>query len=564
MSLISVKDLSINYPVFTARSMSLRLNLVRFGSAGFLGRDIKGNTFIEALRCVSFDIQKGDRVALIGRNGAGKSTLLRALAGIYKPTAGTIRIEGKVAAILGLGIPFDEELSGYEVIKYAGIVKEIPSVRMPQVRAEVEEFTDLGDYLSLPVRTYSSGMRMRLALALATLGNPEILLMDEGIGAGDQFFIERARQRSENFMRNAHVMVMASHSEPLLREFCNKAILLDRGEQVLAGDLDTVLDAYAKLSCEPISVPVAHGFAETMTPIPIASTSIEGHEPEKAFDGTLLSYWRTEGAEVLEGRAYIGLDFGNPVAPRTVVLDQWANDISGRTCISKLAVECSSDGFVSDIRRAAVVSSGQPRTHWKIGLADVGHARWWRIMSLSEVSDSTAFWAVSRLEFDTSRDRVIAEPRAISSEPVSHAYTAENALIEESNAPFVTIEKGKDVALAAWIGWDFGIGRKATIAGFEIAQWDDGLRPNTVGTIAIEYSDDGFENDCSLLGVFELDRNDQTAIVNFNDTVMTARAWRVRALTGTGGGRWGVSRLRFLDREQLTTLEAKSSTNHEC
>ncbi len=555
MRCISVKNLSVNYPVYTARALSLRVNLVRLGSAGRFARDAKGNAHIQALNDLSFDVNIGDRVALVGRNGAGKSTLLKVLAGIYKPTAGSVEITGTTAAILGLGIPFDEELSGYEVVKYAGIMKSVDNHRMSEVKQEIEEFTDLGDYLELPIRTYSSGMRMRLALALATIGRPEILLMDEGIGAGDQFFMDRARERSMRFMREASAMVIASHSEHLLREFCNKAILLDGGGPLIAGDIDTVMEAYARFERTPSSVPVILPGQSPMPCTSFCSGNEPGHPAHNAFDGTFFTHWRSPAISAARPNAHIGLQFEEPVAPRRVILDQWNAELSEDGIIRRFAIEASNDGFETDIRRAAVLSASMPRTHWNIPLSSIGEARWWRALALSPPTREAAGWAIARLEFDFSDDQTFATSGPISSACVAPAYDPSCAFFRETGLPWVSALKGRHVAQDSWIGWDYGDSRHISVTAVEIQQWDGGANPNTVSTVVLEYSFDGFESHAEILESLTLVRNEKRLLLTLQEHEIYARAWRIRATSGTDGGAWGIQHLRFLEIEELLGLE---------
>ncbi|MBT4701063.1 MAG: ABC transporter ATP-binding protein [Rhodospirillaceae bacterium] len=555
---ISVKNLSVNYPIYTARSFSLRVNLVRFGSAGRLGRDTKGNAHIHALNHVSFEIGASDRVALIGRNGAGKSTLLKVLAGIYTPTAGEVNVTGSVASILGLGISFGDELSGYEVIKYDCIMKGLPDSLIPEVRQEVEDFTELGDYLSLPISTYSSGMRMRLALALATFGDPDVLLMDEGIGAGDQFFMDRAQKRSMRFMESAKLMVIASHSEQLLREFCNKAVLLDQGSILAAGDIDTVMTAYTRIEKKPSTVPVVQNTEAILSTAdaeaawePICSGAAGEFPAVNAFDGSLISHWRSPIGEPVAERAFVGLIFDHPVEPRHAVLDQWMQDLVGASCVSRFAVECSSDGFVEDVRRAAVVSSRTAQTRWDIPLLPTGGGRWWRAIALSQPFAEGDSWALSRFELDLSDTQEFAASGPISDSWSGEAYGPDCAFFDYSVLPWVTAEKAATVKGNAWIGWDYGLSRHVRVVACEITQWDGGEKPNTVSRVALEYSYDGFETDGETLQIFDLPRGTQRVLLKNVDHDIFARSWRIRALEKTNGGRWGVSCLRFLEKEEL-------------
>jgi len=173
---------------------------------------------IEALHEIALSLRDGDRLGLVGHNGAGKSTLLRIMAGIYEPTWGTARISGTVAPVFDLGVGMDPEISGYENIIIRGLFLGMTRKQMQARVGDIAEFTELGDYLSMPLRTYSTGMRVRLALGVVTSIDPEILLLDEGIGAVDTSFLDKARDRLHDLVRRSGILVFASHSNDLLVE----------------------------------------------------------------------------------------------------------------------------------------------------------------------------------------------------------------------------------------------------------------------------------------------------------------------------------------------------------
>jgi ABC-2 type transport system ATP-binding protein len=183
-------------------------------------------------------------VALVGHNGAGKSTLLRLFSGIYEPTRGTATIEGRVAPVFDLGVGMDPEISGYENIIIRGLFLGMNRRQMEARVDEIAEFTELGDFLSMPLRTYSTGMRVRLALGVVTSIDPEILLFDEGIGAVDAAFLEKAKSRLEELVSRAGLLVFASHSDEFLRRLCTSAIWMEHGRVKQQGDLREVLTAY--------------------------------------------------------------------------------------------------------------------------------------------------------------------------------------------------------------------------------------------------------------------------------------------------------------------------------
>jgi ABC-2 type transport system ATP-binding protein/lipopolysaccharide transport system ATP-binding protein len=222
----------------------LKKSLLFRSSAGRIGRDSNQRVTIEALHDVSLSLVSGDRVALIGANGAGKTTLLRVMAGIYEPTVGEVAIRGRISPMFDIGLGIDSDLSGYDNIQIRGRVLGLSHQEVEDRLPEIAEFTELGDYLQMPVRIYSAGMLVRLTFAIATCFKPEVLLMDEWIVAGDAQFIEKAQRRVDNFVNDASVLVLASHDLEICRRWCNKGLWLDRGQIVRYGDISEVIEAY--------------------------------------------------------------------------------------------------------------------------------------------------------------------------------------------------------------------------------------------------------------------------------------------------------------------------------
>ncbi|MBB2938459.1 ABC-2 type transport system ATP-binding protein [Amycolatopsis bartoniae] len=239
---IEVRGAYVDFPVFDAKTRSLKKQVLgKVGGA--IGTGAKA-PIIEALRDITLSLAEGDRVALVGHNGAGKSTLLRLLSGIYEPTRGTARVEGKVAPVFDLGVGMDPEGSGYENILIRGLFLGMSRQAMRKRADDIAEFTELGDYLHLPLRTYSAGMRVRLALGVVTTIDPEILILDEGLGAVDAAFIAKARGRMVDLVHRSGLLMFASHSDELLRELCTTAIWMDEGRIRLHGPVREVLAAY--------------------------------------------------------------------------------------------------------------------------------------------------------------------------------------------------------------------------------------------------------------------------------------------------------------------------------
>ena len=199
---------------------------------------------MRALRNVSLELHDGDRVGLVGRNGAGKSTFLRVLSGIYEPPQGRIVIEGTTASLLDITLGMDPDATGYENIMLRSAILGLTPAEAAARIPEIEDFTELGAHLGLPLRTYSSGMGMRLAFAISTCVQPEILLLDEVIGAGDTHFMDKAQQRLAEMTDRAKILVIASHAAPQITRLCNKGLLLHEGQVLDFGPIEPVLERY--------------------------------------------------------------------------------------------------------------------------------------------------------------------------------------------------------------------------------------------------------------------------------------------------------------------------------
>lgn len=199
---------------------------------------------IHALRDVSLRLRAGDRLGIIGGNGAGKSTLLKLLAGIYEPTRGVRRVVGRISSLFELSLGFEMEASGRQNILYRGYLQGETPRSMRKKLDEIAEFSELGEFLDTPVRYYSAGMLVRLAFSIATAIEPEILLVDEVLSAGDLAFQEKARKRMREMMSKAQVLVVVSHDLDSLRRICDRGIWLDHGQVRAEGPMDHVIAAY--------------------------------------------------------------------------------------------------------------------------------------------------------------------------------------------------------------------------------------------------------------------------------------------------------------------------------
>jgi ABC-type polysaccharide/polyol phosphate transport system ATPase subunit len=205
-----------------------------------------GRIIIQALKDVSFEVTRGQHLALIGHNGAGKSTLLRVIAGVYPPSQGEVLTRGSIGCLLEIGTGAAPDMTGLEYIRLQQLLYGDPQPGWRNVAEEIAEFTGLGPYLPLPLRTYSEGMRARLTAALATAWQRDILLIDEGIGAGDQAFQDRLSQRVNRLLEGAGLLVIASHNTGLLRRYCSVGLVLMHGGVHLLGPLEQALEAYSQ------------------------------------------------------------------------------------------------------------------------------------------------------------------------------------------------------------------------------------------------------------------------------------------------------------------------------
>ncbi len=229
MARLAFCEVTVDYPVYNSRNMSLRSQLLRWTSGGRIEREAGRVSVVRALDRVTFELRDGDSVGLFGQNGSGKTTLLRTMAGIYSPSSGTVVREGSVATVFDIGAGMNPELSGYDNIIRMGRLMGLGRREAEALIPDVAEFTELGSFLQMPVRTYSAGMTMRLMFAVATSVRPQILLVDEMFGTGDGDFQKKARSRMRSLVAKAEIVVLASHALDLLLDNCNRFFELQRG-----------------------------------------------------------------------------------------------------------------------------------------------------------------------------------------------------------------------------------------------------------------------------------------------------------------------------------------------
>lgn len=244
MARIVLEDVSLDFPLLGANSRSLRSKLVPSRVGGNLQRDSSGYPIVKALKGISAQFEEGDKVALLGQNGSGKTTLLRVVHGIYQPTSGSALVEGSIGSLIDISLGFNPEATGRENIFLRASLLGMKKENIRQVFDEIVEFTELGDFIDVPIRTYSSGMQMRLAFAVSTLIQPEILLMDEWLSVGDESFRAKAEERLRQVVSGSQILLLASHSRALVESLCSKAVWLRHGSVVAMGSADTVISEY--------------------------------------------------------------------------------------------------------------------------------------------------------------------------------------------------------------------------------------------------------------------------------------------------------------------------------
>ena len=242
-ALVEVRGMNLDFPLYHASGRSLKKMVMR-SVAGRMASDAKHRVVVQALRDISFTLTSGERLGLIGSNGAGKTTLLRTIAGIYEPYDGRIRVRGSLNALLDTGLGMNFELTGRENIMMRGLYAGLGRAAVARLQDDVQEFAELGDFMDLPVRIFSSGMLVRLGFALATAIRPQVLLMDEWFLAGDANFMDKARARLEDMVRGAEILVLSTHSTPVIMQWCTRVIWMDQGRIRADGAPAEVLEQY--------------------------------------------------------------------------------------------------------------------------------------------------------------------------------------------------------------------------------------------------------------------------------------------------------------------------------
>jgi lipopolysaccharide transport system ATP-binding protein len=241
---LHLSDVSLDYPVYNQSSRKLSRELIRLATGGQLDRDEQRRVTVRALTDISARLEVGDRVGLVGHNGSGKSTLLKVLAGIYRPTTGTLSRQGVVGSLLDISLGMSPDATGRENIYLRGVLQGLSRREITRLVPGIVEFSGLGDFIELPMRTYSSGMLLRLAFSISTVLSPDILLMDEWLAVGDEEFQTKAEARLHEVVSRTSILVIASHSANLIRSQCNRVLYLEHGRLIADGTPDDVLPQY--------------------------------------------------------------------------------------------------------------------------------------------------------------------------------------------------------------------------------------------------------------------------------------------------------------------------------
>ena len=233
MKIIKATNLVVEFPIYGMNgNRSFKKSLMNIATGGVLAKDAASRVVVRALNGLDFEFSEGDRVGLIGHNGSGKSTLLQVLAGIYEPSEGELTVDGKITSMLGITLGMDGEVTGLENIYLRGRLMGLDLGQINDLVESIAEFAGIGDYLHLPMRTYSSGMAMRLAFAIATSVKADIILMDEWLSVGDADFILKAKERLTNLVNNARLVVIASHDHSMIKDQCDTIVNMEHGKIV--------------------------------------------------------------------------------------------------------------------------------------------------------------------------------------------------------------------------------------------------------------------------------------------------------------------------------------------
>jgi ABC-type polysaccharide/polyol phosphate transport system ATPase subunit len=244
MAYIRLKSATLDIPIYDVQGRSLKKRLASLRNRGEVSDKKPDTVILRAINDLTLSIGPGDRVGLVGHNGAGKSTLLRVMAGIYPPTAGTVETEGKSVPLLGISLGMDENSTGRQNLRLRGLLLGMSEDEINEKQGEIEAFSELGDFMDLPIRTYSTGMKVRLGFAISTAVDAQILLLDEVMGVGDASFKDKANRRLAELHERSEIVVLALHDNATIRKTCDKALWMEKGCARMFGPVEEVLAAY--------------------------------------------------------------------------------------------------------------------------------------------------------------------------------------------------------------------------------------------------------------------------------------------------------------------------------
>ena len=244
MASIEFNNVCVDFPIYNANSRSLKNKLAQVATGGQLGTNEQGVIVVRALEDLTFTLKDGDRVGLLGHNGAGKSTLLRLLSGVYWPSSGSATVTGKVGSLIDISLGIDPEITGRQNAYLRGGLLGISKTEIGEQMDGIIEFSELGSFIDMPMRTYSSGMHLRLAFAVSTILRPEILLMDEWLSVGDESFRHKAEKRMSKLVQSTNILVIATHSRAVVQQTCNRVIWLEHGKIKMDANPEAVIPLY--------------------------------------------------------------------------------------------------------------------------------------------------------------------------------------------------------------------------------------------------------------------------------------------------------------------------------
>lgn len=244
MAYIDFQHVGVDFPIFASQNRSFKKSLMNIATGGRIASDASSAPVVRALDDINLRIEDGERVGLLGCNGSGKSTLLRVLGGVYAPTTGRAEVSGSIGSLLDINLGTDGESTGIENIYLRGTLLGMTREEIDRELPKMVEYSELGNFINLPMKTYSSGMQMRVAFTVSTQSASDILLMDEWLAVGDQNFQRKAEERLSRLVEQTKILVIASHSQDLIKRVCTRAVWLDHGRMVMDGSVEEVCKAY--------------------------------------------------------------------------------------------------------------------------------------------------------------------------------------------------------------------------------------------------------------------------------------------------------------------------------